>query len=127
MLQGANVVNKDTPSPFVAQVRASPVGGSGLLQPQQLEVAFASVNGAAACNTCGFDGDVAGQFIGDGMCVRPCGLWCSVGLLGRDLIDRFTPTDYLILCVAAHSRGRLRQVGGGPAVRPRQHQDRRRR
>ena len=76
VLQGANAVNGGTPSPFVAQVQASPVGQG--LAPQQLEVAYASVHGAAACNTCGFEGDVAGQFVGDGACVR----WVGTVIVG---------------------------------------------
>lgn len=65
IIQGRNTINDGTPSPFVTQIRASPVGKG--MQPH--DVAFASVNGASACNTCGFEGDVATEFVGDGASV----------------------------------------------------------
>lgn len=65
VLQGRNAVNDGTPSPFVSQIQASAVGKG--MEP--LDVAFASVNGATTCNACGFEGDVATEFIGDGACI----------------------------------------------------------
>ncbi len=65
MLQGSNGVNSGPPNAFVAKVQAA-LGGA--VAP--LDVTYANVNGEAICNTCGFQDDVATQFVGDGASVR---------------------------------------------------------
>jgi len=61
VLQGSNSINEGTPNDFVTQLQALP--GAEI---QTLNVAFATLNGnATTCNTSGFKGDVATQFVGD--------------------------------------------------------------
>ena len=66
ILQGSNGVNDGTPNSFVAGLQGAAIGQG--MKP--LETTYANVNGASACNSCGFNGDVATQFVGDGACAR---------------------------------------------------------
>jgi hypothetical protein len=86
VLQGSNGVNSGSPNALVAKLQASAIGAG--MKP--LDVAYASVNGAAVCNTCGFQGDVAQQFVGDGACVRACkrGWWVVWGGVGVNAAHR---------------------------------------
>lgn len=62
VLQGSNSINAGMPNAFVAQLQALPGA-----ETQTLNVSFATLNGnATTCNACGFKGDVASEFLGDG-------------------------------------------------------------
>ncbi|KAM3568465.1 hypothetical protein VYU27_009412 [Nannochloropsis oceanica] len=79
ILKGANTVNDGTPSPLLAQLQNSALG-EGMLP---FETVYANVNGdGTTCNACGFEGDMATQFIGNaaGACsnTESAGASCSL-------------------------------------------------
>jgi hypothetical protein len=78
------------PSAFVKAVRAGPLGAVGAKAPEGSKVVpYASVNGPVACNTCGFAGAVAEEFVGEAaaQCANSEGADCTlegVKVLGFD-------------------------------------------
>ena len=60
VLQGENVLNEGTPSDFVKQVQNSSAGHGFKYVPST----FASINGPAICNLCGYTGAIDDDIVG---------------------------------------------------------------